>query len=248
MNEDQGNASEEKTSEESTEETKVDNTEKSNSEDKTQSNEVEEGQAQKRYKDTFGNELTAEELYDTYNKIVPNYTRMSQELAELKKASKQNEEQAGEDARKAIGDNKLLKDVPPDVKEAIVSIVTPVIQDAFKQREVAKTEEEKGKAFENELSSLESKYQGKDGLPKFDKNKVLAKMKETGNRIYDPEVLFLKMNEKAINDRLIKQALKQQRGGTRTEETGRESSRKPESKAPKDFEQASKHFLSRIKE
>ena len=248
MNEDQGTASEEKAPEESTEETKVDTTEKPESEDQTQSNEVEEGQAQKRFKDTFGNELTADELYQTYQKIVPNYTRMSQRLAELEKASKQNEEQAGEDARKAIGDNKLLKNVPPDVKEAILSIVTPVIQDAFKQREVAKTEEEKGKAFENELSSLESKYSGKDGMPKFDRNKVLAKMKEPENRIYDPEVMFYKMNEKIFNDRLIKQALKQQRGGTKTELTGREPSHKPEGKAPKNFEDASKHFLSRIKE
>ena len=222
-------------------------TEKSDNQDSKQSNSGEEG-ADKTYKDTFGNELTADQLYDTYNKMVPNYTKISQENSEYRKAQETRDKEAGDQAREAVNKSEALKNVPPDVREAIVSIVDPVIKQAFQEREQKQSELESNQAFENEIAELETKYPGKEGMPKFDKTKVLNKMQEKGNRNYDPESTYLKMNEKEHANYLVKQALKQQRGGTKTEATGTsDQSRKPEGKTPKSFDEASNSFLSRIK-
>jgi hypothetical protein len=219
---------------------------KTETQSQEQSNEEREEVSEKMYEDSFGNKLTSDQLYETYNKIIPNYTRISQELAELKKSQQASKAEAQAEARSTIEDNKLLKNVPPDVKEAIVSIVSPVIDQAFQQREAQKAEQEKDRAFDNELKSLAEKYTGKDGLPKFDRNQVLNKMREKGNRDFDPESVYLKLHRKEYDNYLVKQALKQQGGGTQTEITGQSDSTKPSSKTPTSFQEASARFLSRL--
>lgn len=223
---------------------------KQESEDQAQSTETKDSQGDKKgekvFKDHFGNELTADQLYENYNKMVPNYTKVTQELADLRKQQESQKGKAGEDARKAVSENVKLQNVPPDVKEAIISIVTPVIEEREKQREAAQAERERASAFDSEIQRLEKQYDGKGGLPKFDKNKVLAKMTESGNRNYDPESVYLQLHRKEYEDFIIKQALKQQRGGSQTEPTGKGEPSKPEGKTPKTFEEAAKAAISRI--
>jgi len=136
--------------------------------------------------------------------------------------------------------------VPPDVQEAIISIVKPLISEENQKREKETAQQEKDKAFESEMNSLEKELDGKDGMPKFDKKKVIAEMMKSGNRIYDPRVIHNQINEKAITDGLIKQALKQQRGGRKSESTGKGDSKKPTGNTPSSFKEASQAMLSRI--
>lgn len=197
------------------------------------------------FKTPDGRELTPEQLYKEYNQLLPEFTRRSQKLSEYEKAQAEKSRTAEENARNAVNDDESLANVDPQVREAIIKIVTPVIEGTLKQREAQEEKRQQDEAFKKELESLESKFNGKDGLPKFDRNSVLTKMAEPGNRIYDPEMMYKHLNEKAYNDYLIKQALKSQAGGTKTEDTFG-TPEKPSGVSPSTFEEASRNALSRI--
>jgi len=55
-------------------------------------------------------------------------------------------------------------------------------------------------------NSLETKYAGQDGRPKYDRAKVEGFMASNG--VYDPEVAYKALNEPELTDYAIKQALK----------------------------------------
>ena len=212
--------------------------------DTEQSSEKEETKEEKLYEDSLtGKNLTADQLYETYKTSQGHTTRISQELAELKKAHKTSEASAED----SIRGNKLLKDVSPDVQEMIIEIVKPYIAKENQKKEQEIAQKSKDKALDDEFSSLEKKHDGKDGLPKFNRKEVIAKMVEKGNRIYDPLTIYHKLHEKEVNDYLIKKALKQQRGGRQSEETGKSDSSKPTGKTPSTFAEASHSMLSRLK-
>lgn len=63
---------------------------------------------------------------------------------------------------------------------------------------------------ERELDSLSTRYDGRDGRPKFDKTKVLEYAVENG--IANAEVAYKAMNEKALTDWAIQQAVTKTRG------------------------------------
>lgn len=201
----------------------------------------------RKYKTPDGRELSPDELYDEYNKLVPEFTRRSQRLSELEKQAKERKAEAGEEARTAVAEDEVLKNVQPEVREAIVRIVEPEIEKRLKQREEKQAQQRREEAFEEELQTLEKEYDGSDGLPKFDRNEVLRAMQEEGNRIYDPEAKFRQLHESEFVDYKVKQSLKQQGGGRESEETGVSGKKKkPESEPPKDFAEAAKRAISRI--
>jgi hypothetical protein len=193
-----------------------------------------------------GRELTAEEVYAEYNKLLPEFTKRSQKLAEIERQSQEAKAKAEEDAREAANNSDLMKDLDPSVKEAIIQIVKPLFQDYDKRKSEESFKEQQDKQFEAELRSLEGKYDGKDGLPKFDRTRVLEAMQADGNRIFDPESMYQKLHEKEYTDNLIKQALKQKSGGNNLETTGIEEEHKPDDKSPKTFAEAAKRAFSRF--
>jgi len=222
-----------------------------NIQDRKQSNkglsEEEEAGSSKTYKTLDGRELSPDDMYKEYDQLSREFTRRSQQLRDYEKKISQydgeakiRETKAAEDARQAVSENDILKGVDPSVKEAIIKIVEPVLENRFKMLDKRRAQEEADMAFEKELTGLESKY--KD----FNREEVLRKMQEPGNRVFDPEVIYLRLHEPERLDALVKDALKKQRGGIETENTGG-GPKKPESKTPKSFEEAARAFADRLK-
>lgn len=71
-------------------------------------------------------------------------------------------------------------------------------------------QKEADKQLADTIGSLESKYDGKSGLPKFDRTKVLRFAQD--NLIGNLEVAYKQMNEAAIMDFRIKEALGKTKG------------------------------------
>ncbi len=201
----------------------------------------------KLYKLPDGREVTADEVFSEYTeKLLPEFTRRSQRLSELEKAMEDANKRASGEARQAVEENDILKNVQPEVKEAIIRITEPVIEQRLAQLEQKESQSRKEQEFESKLETLEKKYTGSDGLPKFDRNKVLMAMREPGNSNFDPESKFREMYFDDFVDASIKRALKKNTG-TKTEKTGQQDSRqKPESEPPKTFEEAAKRLASRL--
>jgi len=206
------------------------------------------GDTPKLFKMPDGREMSADDLYKEHTeKLLPEFTRRSQKLKEFERKESEAKQQAGDAARKQVEDNDLLKNVSPDVKEAIMKIVEPQIKQALQAKEQESLQVQKEKAFENELGDLEKKWDGKNGLPKFDRAKVISAMQDPNNRIFDPESKFRQMHEKEFTDHLIESALKKGKGGLKTEMTGSNQDRKPDAHTPKTFSEASSSFLQRLK-
>lgn len=187
-------------------------------------------------------EMTPDELYDHYQKIGPEFTRRSQELAELKRQKAEFEEQNKRTAEEAVSQNKLLADVDPTVRDAIVQIVSPVIQEALTAKEKAEQLKREQEAFDNRMTALEKKYPGK-----FNKMEILREMQRPGQEIFDPEKLYQTLHWDDYLDEQIKLAMKGKAGVTQTESTSTEAPRKPgETKSPSTWGEASKNAYSRI--
>jgi len=235
----------------------VEENEQTESKDETSSEDNQEAQETKQSnedaseQDTFelpdGRKVDASTLSKEWkDNFYPEFTRRSQELSKLRKESEEKQAKAETDARSAVADNNALKDVPVEVKEAIVNIVTPLLE----QREQEKTAEQERinseKEFKKNLDSLEKEFDGKKfGVPKFDRNKVLVEMRKPENKIFDPKQLWIEMNRDSYEDYLVKKALKDQSGGLNTESTQGDHS-KPDPKTPKTFQEARKAALSRF--
>jgi len=209
-----------------------------------------------------GNQDGEQELYDlpdgrkvdgkTLSKewkenFYPDYTRKSQKLSEFEKAQEAKRGDADTEARDQIDKNEYLKNVAPDVKAAIAAIVSPLIKASFDEREQKSTQAKQDEAFESDLKRLEGQFKGGNGLPKFDRNRVLNAMKDPSNKIFDPEIKFRQMYDKEFSDNMIKEALKKQRGGNDTEDTGTsDGERKPDGKTPKTWAEAATRAASRF--
>lgn len=224
-------------------------TDNQETQDTKQSDDGESGKDENLYTLPDGREVDAETLSKEWKEnFYPEFTKRSQELKKLRKERKQRDQQAQKVAEDSIEENKVLKNVDPKVKDAIHQLTKPLIQKELERRDQQRMQEQREQQFEKELSRLEDKYSGGDGLPKFDRNEVLEAMKADGNRIFDPEAKFKKMNSKEFNDYLINKALKKKQGGLKTERTGTGSqSRKPERKSPESIEDASRSLLERLK-
>lgn len=197
----------------------------------------------KLYKTPDGREMSADEIYEEYNKLLPEFTRRSQKLSEYEKEMATREARVQEEAAQAVSDNELLRDVDPNVAEAIKQIVTPVIQDALRQRDERAAQEARDAELRQRFDSAEKKYSGGDGYPKFDRAKVTSFMLD--NEVYDPEKAYILMNRDAIIDAEVRKALKG-KDTKSTESTKGKGPIKPEGKKATSFEEASKRAISRL--
>jgi hypothetical protein len=176
----------------------------------------------------------------------PEFTRRSQKLKDYEKAEEEAKSEAGQKAKESIANDDLLKNLDPSVREAVIRIVEPVIQKAIGGLKTETVQQEKDKTFVAELTSLEVKYPGGDGRPKFDRSKILSRMRESDNRDFDPETVYEKLNRNELRDYEIKEALKKQKGGSQLETTGGGEGGKPQGKVPKTFEEAATAAKSRF--
>jgi hypothetical protein len=176
----------------------------------------------------------------------PEFTKRSQSLSKLEQERTKWEEGARKDIATTMSENELLKDVPSNVREAVIQIAIPEVEKLLAKRDADTQKKAQDEAFTNRLDELDKKYPGGNGLPKFDRVKVLAAMQEPGNGIFDPEWKFRQLHEPDFMDFAIKQAMKGKSGDVTTESTGSSQPRKPESKPAKTWGEAAKNALSRV--
>ena len=186
------------------------------------------------YVDHLGRELTGEQLHSEF---------ISQQkyITGLEQKAKARETEIQSEAADAVSKNELLQNVDPNVKEAITRIVTPVIQDALRQRDEAEEAKAQDEALRKRFDDTAEKYGGKDGYPKFDRTKVTNFMLQS--QVYDPEKAYLLMNQASIIDAEVRKAMKG--GKPSTESTVGSTPGKPQGKSPSSWEEASKRASSR---
>jgi|SaaInlLV_10m_DNA_2_1039722.scaffolds.fasta_scaffold00537_15 hypothetical protein len=192
-----------------------------------------------------GRELSGDELLGEYSKLNSEFTKRSQKLSEFEKTAAEREKRAEVQAQEALDSNELLKDVDPNVKEAIGQIALNTIKTYEQAREVERAREEKDREWNSRFDAAEKTHDGKDGLPKFAKDDVLAFMMD--KEIYDPEVAYSVLHRDVINDNMIKDAIKGKGSTVKTESTGTSEPGKPAGKKAKNFEEAAKNAFNRIK-
>jgi hypothetical protein len=194
-----------------------------------------------------GRKLAGDQLREEYLKLNSEFTRRSQKLSEYERERVETEARNKKSADEAVSKSRLLADVDPTVKDAIIQIVSPVIQEALGEREKAETRRRDQENFDSRLTSLEKKYPGGNGLPKFDKIKILQKMQEPSNEIYDPELLFQRLNWDAWLDAQIRAAMKGKSGSSSTESTSTEPPKAPGTgKTPTTWSEATRNAISRF--
>lgn len=194
-----------------------------------------------------GRKLEGDQLREEYLKLNSEFTRRSQRLSEYEKAKAETESRNKRTAEEALSKSKLLEDVDPTVRDTIIQIVTPAIEEALGRSKADAEKVESQKEFDARIVRLEAKYPGGGGLPKFDRAAILREMQKPTNEIYDPEVLYQKMNWDAWIDSKLKAALKGKSGGTTTESTSTDAPRKPgTAKTPTTWAEASKNAISRL--
>lgn len=133
-----------------------------------------------------GRTVTGKEAYDEYVKLLPDYTKKSQELSELKKPSEKKEE---------LPTDKL--EVLKELKE--LGVLT---KGDFEAEKVKIRQEIQ---FEADLKSLEKEINGSDGRPAFNKAEVLAHMQK--EQIFNPLKAYKDMHEDKLTEFKIKQYL-----------------------------------------
>ncbi len=238
---------EETVSEEKEEEAKTSETQETSTDKKPETTETKAKETEELFVLPDGRKVDSQTLSREWKEnFYPEFSRRSNELQAFKKAEAERKTKVEEETRQAVGER--LKNVPPDVKEAIIEIVKPILDERFSQTEKRTKQEEADRRFVGELDTLEKEFSGKDGRPKFDRREVLKAMQSPNNRNFDPRLKFLELKDKEFLDFRIKEALKQQKGGIKSELTGRgEISKKPEGKTPKTFAEARERAFSRLR-
>lgn len=188
------------------------------------------------FTDHLGRELTAEQLHEEYLKSQSYITNLERKVQE-------RETRVQAETVKAVESNELLQNVDPNVKEAITRIVTPVIQDALRQRDEAAEKTARDNELRQRFANAETKYDGKNGYPKFNRVAVTDFMLKS--EVYDPEKAYLIMNQAGIIDAEVRKAMKG-KTTTGTESTAGSTPAKPEGKPAESFDEASKRAMSRI--
>jgi len=177
--------------------------------------EEQEEQEEEEQQDTYefsGRKLTAAELAAEAKKLHADYTKKSQELAELKRG-KQEAPEKEEPAKSEYDeeDRKIAKQLlkialnDPEMKNEFGLVTRSEIEHA-----------EQIKSLDNQFKSLESKYSGKDGLPKFDIDEMVEYMKENGYAPSLAEVAYKSRFESEIIAAKVQQTLKK-KGGYQTD-------------------------------
>ena len=206
-------------------------------------------------------ELSADQLYEEHNRELAekkvmnkNFTERTQRLSAYEKKYGKELDLGDNSGTQGSGVRQAIKglDVPPEVREAVVEIVAPLMEDHFNRKITEREQRQATDQFlKDSWSTLKSEWDGKDGKPKFsesEQQKVLDDMANPGNRIFDPKVFWETKNQAAINDWRVKQALKGAGGPPRTERgsTTGVSGKQPPATSLKTFKDAGEALRDRI--
>ena len=191
-----------------------------------------------------GRDLTSDELFEKHTALEKDYTQKAQRLAKLEQSFEE-----GARVEKATQEVAQTQNVAPEIREAVIGIVGPEID--ARVDKIIKARDQQA-YWDTSFNRLEQSWDGREGKPKFsdtDRQAIIDEMRNPTNRIYDPEVLYEKLHKAEITDWQVKQALRKQRGTTRTEKTGvTATGREPAKKAaPKSIGEASARLFERLK-
>ncbi len=160
---------------------------------------------------------TARELESKWNtditKIYPEFTRKSQRLSELEKEKESWEQEKNK--KEEIPEDEQIRQAREAAKK--VGLITADNFDEFmgKKFDEHYAKRRAGEKLYDEAGSLESKYNGEDGRPKFKREEILDFMRETGIR--NPEFAYKQKYEPEIDLWREKQLQAARKGGMITE-------------------------------
>jgi len=138
--------------------------------------------------------------YDRFQEVINSKNELKKEIEALK------QQFAGIQQTKA--ENPAA---PPDPQEAVIKQqLDKYLKDMGYVSRQELEQKEADRQLSQTIDSLSKKYNGQNGLPKFDRSKVLEYAQS--NLIGNLEVAYKQMNEAAIIDNAIKQALGKSKG------------------------------------
>jgi hypothetical protein len=157
--------------------------------------------------------VTLEELRNGYMRQ-SDYTRKSQEVAEIKKqlqgASPEQKREVTDKAQEIISNPENFSDQDVETARTLLRIVKAkglAKEFGFITQEELQAEKEKEKRVQqvnNQFNEAKSKAKEMKGMPSFNEDDVLEHMEKTG--IHNPYVAYLNLNDSKYRDYIIKQA------------------------------------------
>jgi hypothetical protein len=178
--------------------------------------------------------VTLEELRSGYMRQ-SDYTRKSQEIAEMKKqfqgASQEEKKEVTNKAQEVIDNPENYSDEDVETARTLLKIVKAkgiAKEFGFITQEELQAEKEKEKRVQqvnNQFKEAESKVKEMKGMPKFDDDEVLEHMEKTG--IHNPFVAYKDLHDSQYRNYIIKQAkgdtsYKSDKGGRKPEPKAKE--------------------------
>lgn len=175
-------------------------------------------------------ELKAEYPDVDFSEMPKEFTKRSQELAELKKPKPQPAPVDDAETTRLKQINDFFAD--PLVKEKL---------ETFQAEKEQKIKEDLN--FERTIESLESEFDGTDGRPKFDRKAVLDYGMK--HQVFNPRTSYKEMHETELDEWKLKNANKARRPTTFVEKGGTGGGAKPpETKTPQTFREATNAALA----
>uniref|UniRef100_A0A7V3N6E8 DUF4355 domain-containing protein n=1 Tax=candidate division CPR3 bacterium TaxID=2268181 RepID=A0A7V3N6E8_UNCC3 len=141
-----------------------------------------------------GRKVTAEQVYEEYQKLLPEFTKRSQELSELKKKTEASvEDETARQVREELKKHGVVfKDELEQEKNQLVQSIRQEIE------------------YEQRLKELEKEIDGSDGRPPFRREEVLAHMSKVP--IYEPLKAYEDLHRAKIDEWKIQQFLAKKQG------------------------------------
>ena len=136
-----------------------------------------------------GRKVTGEQAVEEYRKLQTEFTRRTEELKELKEKST---------PKTPVQEAAVLK----ELKEKY-GVVTRDELEAERDRIRGEME------YNKKIERLEEKFDGKNGYPAFERDKVLAFMQKES--LYNPDVAYREMNREAIKKAEVEEYIKAQK-------------------------------------
>ena len=168
-------------------------------------------------------------------------TALRQEREAAKKTAQELEEKLSRSSETIDKlKNVFSPEVPEEPQESVVTM--DQIESLLESKEEQRKEEERRLSqqakIKEEISTLESTWDGTDGKPKYEDSKVLEWQEKVGKLHLSPQEAFNEMNRDAIIDWEIKQRLAQKPAVENVETPGAlPTGREPVEKKPKTTEE-----------
>lgn len=135
--------------------------------------------------------------YDRFREVIDSRKELEAKIAEL-------------ESKVSTFTPKPAAAPPNPQEEAVKQQLDKYLKDLGYVNKAELEQKEADKQLSDTISSLESKYNGSNGLPKFERSKILKYAQD--NLIGNLEIAYKQMNEAAIMDARIKEALGKTKG------------------------------------